>query len=158
VHSIDSDRCGPPENWEKNFGLSSQERNPRTFNQRSPQYSQRGGAPNRGHGHGRGPYTAKPPYCMYHGSDTNHHTKDCPIFLETKQKMEQQPTQPSQQPLPREVNHTMQWTPNHQQYSPSYPSLFPPQTHQSNQAQLATYYQSYHYATTNHPHLRQLHR
>jgi hypothetical protein len=42
VHSIDSDGCGPPENWEKNFGTPPpQDRNPRSFDQRSPQYSQR---------------------------------------------------------------------------------------------------------------------
>jgi hypothetical protein len=55
----------------------------------------------------------KPPYCMYHGSETSHRTNDCPIFLETNQKMEQEPTQPSQQPPPREVNNTMLWTLNH---------------------------------------------
>jgi hypothetical protein len=36
VHSIDSDGCGPPENWEKNFRGPLQERNLRTFDQRSP--------------------------------------------------------------------------------------------------------------------------
>jgi hypothetical protein len=36
MHSIDSDSCGPPENWEKYFRGPSQERNPRTFDQRSP--------------------------------------------------------------------------------------------------------------------------
>jgi hypothetical protein len=36
VHSIDSDGCGLPKNWEKHFGPSPQERNPRTFDQRSP--------------------------------------------------------------------------------------------------------------------------
>jgi hypothetical protein len=45
----------------------------------------------------------------------------------------------------------MQWTPHHQQYSPSYPSHFSPQAYQNNQAQAPVYYQSYHYATTNHP-------
>jgi hypothetical protein len=39
VHNIDSDCCGPPENWEKNFGPSLQERNPRTSNQRFPSYT-----------------------------------------------------------------------------------------------------------------------
>jgi hypothetical protein len=39
----------------------------------------------------------------------------------------------------------------HNQYSPSYPFLFPPQTYQNNQAQALAYYQSYHYTTTNHP-------
>jgi hypothetical protein len=45
----------------------------------------------------------------------------------------------------------MQWAPHTQQYSPSYPSHFPLQTNHNNQTQPLTYYQSYHYATTNHP-------
>jgi hypothetical protein len=106
------------------------------------QGSQRGRATN----HGQGTYTFKPLYCMYHGSETNHCTKDCPIFLESKTKMEQDPAQPSQQSTPRKVNHTMQWALHHQQYSPSYPSL-PPQAYQN---QPLAYYQSYHYFTTNH--------
>jgi hypothetical protein len=124
MHNINSDGCGPLKNWEKNFGPSSQERNPRIFDRRSPPYTQRSRAPNRGHAHSRGPYTVKPLYCLYHESETNHHTIDCPIFLKTKQKMEQEPTQPSHQPPLKGVNHTMQWTPNRQQYSPSYPTLF----------------------------------
>jgi hypothetical protein len=55
VHSIDSHGCGPPENWEKNFGTPPQERNQRTFDQRFTQYSQRGGAPSHDHDRGRGP-------------------------------------------------------------------------------------------------------
>jgi hypothetical protein len=45
----------------------------------------------------------------------------------------------------------MQWTPHHQQYSPSYPSPFLPQTYKNNHAQALAYYQPYHYTTTNHP-------
>jgi hypothetical protein len=56
----------------------------------------------------------KPLYWMYHGNKTNHRTKDCPIYLETKKKMEQDSTQPSHQPAALEVNHTMQWAPHHQ--------------------------------------------
>jgi hypothetical protein len=68
VHNIDSDGCGPPENWEKNYGTPSQQTNQRTSNQRFNQYSQRGGSMNRGHGLGQGPYTIRPLYYMYHGN------------------------------------------------------------------------------------------
>jgi hypothetical protein len=88
---------------------------------------------------------------MHHESDTNHRTKDSPIFLESKKKMEQASNQPSHQSLSREVNHITQWAPPHHQYSSSYPSPFLPQTHQNNQGQALVYYQSYHYTTTNHP-------
>jgi thiamine kinase-like enzyme len=45
VNSIDFDGCGPPENWEKNFGPPPQERSQRTFDYKQNQYSQRGRAP-----------------------------------------------------------------------------------------------------------------
>jgi hypothetical protein len=45
----------------------------------------------------------------------------------------------------------MQWAPYHQQYSSSYHSHLPMQAYQNNQVQAQTYYQSYHYAITNHP-------
>jgi hypothetical protein len=82
-------------------------------------------------GHGRGPYTFKPPYCMYHGSDTNHCTKYCSKFIESKTKMEQDSNQPLHQSSSREVNHTMHWPAPHTQYFPSHTSLFPPQTYQT---------------------------
>jgi hypothetical protein len=133
------------------FGPPPQERNARTSDQRFTQYNQRGGPPNRGCGRGRSPYKFKPLCCMFHGSKNNHRTKDCPIFLESKRKIDQESNPPSQQIALGEVNHTMQWAPHHQQYSSSYPLHFPPQANQNNQAHALAYCQSYHYATTNHP-------
>jgi hypothetical protein len=88
---------------------------------------------------------------MYHGDKADYCTKDCPIYLDTKQKLDQELAQPLKQSAPSEVNHTMQWTPHHQQYSPTYPSFFPPQTYQNSHTQTPAYYQSYHYTITNCP-------
>jgi hypothetical protein len=65
--------------------------------------------------------------------------------------MEQDSVKPSEQSTHREVNDTMQWVPHYQQYSLSFPSLFPPQAYQNSQGQPLAYYQPYHYATSNHP-------
>jgi hypothetical protein len=88
---------------------------------------------------------------MYHNNETNHRTKDCPIYLDTKRKMDQEFTQPSPQLPSREVNHTMQWAPHNQQHSPSDPLNYPTQACQNSQTQPLAYYQSYHYVSTNHP-------
>jgi hypothetical protein len=55
MHSIFSDGCGPPKNWEKNYGTPSQQTNQRTFDQRFNQYSQMGKSTNWGSCRGQGP-------------------------------------------------------------------------------------------------------
>jgi hypothetical protein len=107
VNNIDSDGCGLPKNWEKNFGPPPQERKERAFNYRRDHYNQRGEwGIKRGRGCGQNFF--KPPYCMYHGLNTNHRTKDFPIFLESKKKIDQSQTQPPLQSSSRKVNHMMQ--------------------------------------------------
>jgi hypothetical protein len=77
------------------------------------------------------PIHARLLYCMYHGNEINHRTKDCPIYIGTKQKMNQDTTQPLPQLQSREDNHTMQWSSHNPQHSSSYPLHYPTQAYQN---------------------------
>jgi hypothetical protein len=46
---------------------------------------------------------------MFHGRDTDHWTRDCPIFLESKKKMTQKQKQHLNPSTAKEVNHTSHW-------------------------------------------------
>jgi hypothetical protein len=152
VHNIDPDSDGASENWNKGYREPSHHSDSGTLNERPPQSNQRGASSNRGRGRGRGPYTPRPLYCMYHDNETDHHTKDRPIYyIDTKHKMNQDTTQPLPQLHNKEVNHTMQWAPRNPQHSSLYPSHYPAQTYQNSQTQPSAFYQSYYYATPNHP-------
>jgi hypothetical protein len=87
VHSIDSDGCGAPKNWEKNVRPPQSESESRTNNPRRDYHQPRGGYSSRGQG--RGQDQDRPLYCMFHERDTDHRIRDCPIFLESKNKMTQ---------------------------------------------------------------------
>jgi hypothetical protein len=84
TNNTNSNGCGPPENWEKNFRPPPQERNERAFDHKRDHYDQRGGMPSHGQGHGRSSFN--PPYCMYHGNDIDHRTQHCQYFWNIRQK------------------------------------------------------------------------
>jgi hypothetical protein len=107
VHSIDLDRCEPPEYREKNFWPPQSENRNRAFSSRGEYHQQRGCYTNRGRGHGRSQDRLL--YCMYHERDSYHRTRDCPIFLESKKKMSQKQNQPPNPPTTKEVNNTTHW-------------------------------------------------
>jgi hypothetical protein len=102
-------------------------------------------------GRGRGPYTLKSPYCMHHGDKADHHTKDCPIYLDTKRKLDHELAQPSHQSAPREVTTRCSGLPTTNNILPPILLFFSSQTYQNSHTQTPAYYQSYHYATTNRP-------
>jgi hypothetical protein len=74
VHSIDSEGSRPPR----------QETESIMYDSRQDHQQNRGGYSNQGRGRGR--KQEKSLYSMIHERDTDHRTKDCPIFLESKKK------------------------------------------------------------------------
>jgi hypothetical protein len=102
VHSTDSDGCGPLKNWEKIIDLAPQKQKQSFRHQKRVSPSHRWLYEP---GQGRGRSEDRPLYCMYHKRDTNQRTRDCPIFLESKKKMIQKQSQPSNPSSVKEVNH-----------------------------------------------------
>jgi hypothetical protein len=102
VHNIDSNGCGPLENWDKNFRHPRQESENKMYDSRKDHQQNRGSYPNQG----RGWFQEKPLYCMFHEKDTNHRRMGCPIFLELKKKMAQKQNQPLASSTAKEVSHT----------------------------------------------------
>jgi len=80
------------------------------------------------------------PYCVFHGENAGHSTKDCPETKETQERMKNKQTaQPPTQQSAREVNTT--YTTGHQQYCPMYPALNATQIHPSTLA--SAYYPNF---------------
>jgi hypothetical protein len=107
VHSINSDGCGPLKNREKNFRPLRLESKRRTYNPRRDYHHPRGDYSNQCRG--RGQNQDRPLYCMFHERDTDHRTRDCPIFLESKNKMTQKHNLQPNPYTSKEVNHTSHW-------------------------------------------------
>jgi hypothetical protein len=105
---------------EKNFRPPWHENESRPYHPRRDHQQSRGGYSNRGRGRGR--YQDKPLYCMFHEKDTDHRTRDCPIFLESKKKMAQKPTQPLTSSTMKEINHTSHYNQLSQSSSSNQPS------------------------------------
>jgi hypothetical protein len=94
---------------------------------------------------------------MFHERDTDHQTRDCPIFLESKKKMTQRRNQPSTTATVKEVNRTYHWKQPSQSSSsnqPLYQHFNLCLEYQSNyHKQPSQYYQPYNYT----PHTSQVH-
>jgi hypothetical protein len=94
---------------------------------------------------------------MFHKRDTDHRTRDCPIFLESKKKMTQNHNQPSTTTTAKEVNHTSHWHQPSQSFSsnqPSYQHFNSCPEYQSNYHRYSSQYcQPYNYT----PHTSQVH-
>jgi hypothetical protein len=94
---------------------------------------------------------------MFHERDTDHRTRDRPIFLESKKKMTQKHNQPSTTATVKEVNHTSHWQQPSQSSSSNQPSYQHFNLHPEYQSNYhihpSQYYQSYNYT----PHTRQVH-
>jgi hypothetical protein len=106
---------------------------------------------------GKGQFQDIPLYCMFHERDTDHWTRGCPIFLESKKKMTQKHNQPSTTATVKEVNHTSHWQQLPQSSSsnqPSYQHFNLRPKYQSNyHIHPSQYYQPYNYT----PHTSQVH-
>jgi hypothetical protein len=60
-------------------------------------------------GQGKGQSQDRSLYCIYLERHTDHRTRDCPIFMESKKKMTQKQNQLPNPLLAKEVNHTSHW-------------------------------------------------
>jgi hypothetical protein len=94
---------------------------------------------------------------MFHERDTDHWTRDCPIFLESKKKMNRRHSQPSIASTAKEVNHTSHWHQPSQSSSSnqhSYQNFSSRQEYKSNYHRYPSqYYQPYNYTI----HTNQIH-
>jgi hypothetical protein len=102
VQNIDSDGCGPPKNWERNFRPLRPENENKTYDPRKDCNQTKGGHSSRGRG--RDWIQDRPMYCMFHERDIDRRTREYPIFLGSKKKRTQKHYQLSTTATVKEVH------------------------------------------------------
>jgi hypothetical protein len=92
---------------------------------------------------------------MYHERDTNHRTRDCPIFLESMKRMTQKQSQPHNPPSAKGVNHTSHWHQTSQSSSSNQPSYQHSNSHSEYQSNYHRYPSPYYQPYNHTPHTSQ---
>jgi hypothetical protein len=103
VYIIDSDGCGPPKNWKKNFRPPRPESENRTYDSKRDYTTPEAAIQAETEA---GAKTRIDLCIACFTRDTDYWTRDCPIFLQTKKEMTQKHNQPPNPSTTKEVNHT----------------------------------------------------
>jgi hypothetical protein len=94
---------------------------------------------------------------MFHERDTDHHMRDCPIFLESRMKMTQKQNQQPNLSMAKEVNTTTHWHQPSQSSSSNQPLYQSHNTRSKYQPNYHKYPSPYYYPYNYNPHASQVH-